>query len=148
MWDLHDNVSTYCLCIRFTTPENTFMCCIYRPLSYYSVAVNGISSNGLFSLAINAISLSEMIQHYQNTCSFLKSQLPLLNRLDIIDRMWYKQWTTTNLLIFFSVVPHFSAMNNTEKFNFILSSQDLDISKIIVNSVFNMYNLNKSLKGM
>jgi hypothetical protein len=25
-----------------------------------------------------------------------------------------------------SVVPHFSAMNNTEKFNFILSSQDLD----------------------
>ena len=47
-----------------------------------------------------------------------------------------------------SVVPHFSAMNNTEKFNFILSSQDLDISKILVISVFNMYNLNKSLKGM
>jgi acetamidase/formamidase len=47
-----------------------------------------------------------------------------------------------------SVVPHFSAMNNTEKFNFISSSQDLDISKILVISVFNMYNLNKSLKGM
>ena len=44
-----------------------------------------------------------------------------------------------------SVVPHFSAMNNTEKFNFILSSQDLDINKILVISVFNMYNLNKSL---
>ena len=40
-----------------------------------------------------------------------------------------------------SVVPHFSAMNNTEKFNFILSSQDLDISKILMISVFNMYNL-------
>ena len=40
-----------------------------------------------------------------------------------------------------SVVPHFSAMNNTENFNFILSSQDLDISKILMISVFNMYNL-------
>ena len=47
-----------------------------------------------------------------------------------------------------SVVPPFSAMNNTEKFNFILSSQHLDISKILMISVFNMHNLNKSLKGM
>jgi hypothetical protein len=30
-----------------------------------------------------------------------------------------------------SVVPHFSAMNNTEKFNNILSSQDLDICKVL-----------------
>jgi len=47
-----------------------------------------------------------------------------------------------------SVVPHFSAMNNTDKFNSILSSQYLDIGKFLVISVFNMYNLNKSLKGM
>ena len=47
-----------------------------------------------------------------------------------------------------SVVSPFSAMNNTEQFNFILSSQDLDISKILVISVFNMHNLNQSLKLM
>ena len=47
-----------------------------------------------------------------------------------------------------SVVPNFSAMNNTEKLNSILSSQDLDVSKILVISVFIMYNLNKSLKGL
>ena len=48
-----------------------------------------------------------------------------------------------------SVIPQFSAMKNTEKLNYILSSQDLDISKILVISVFNMYcNLNKPLKGM
>ena len=58
MWDLQDNISTYCLCICFTTPENAFMCYIYHPLSYYFVTVNGTSSNGLFSLAINVISFS------------------------------------------------------------------------------------------
>jgi hypothetical protein len=48
-----------------------------------------------------------------------------------------------------SVIPQFSAMKNTEKINYSLSSQDLDISKILVISVFNMYcNLNKPLKGM
>jgi hypothetical protein len=56
----------------YNTGKCIYVLYIYIPLSYYFVTVNGTSSNGLFSLAINVISFSEMIQHYQNTCSSFK----------------------------------------------------------------------------
>ena len=44
------------------------------------------------------------------------------------------------------IVPSFTTMSNVETFMFVLTSHDLDIWKVVILNVSNMYQVNQSMK--
>ena len=44
------------------------------------------------------------------------------------------------------IVPSFTTMSDVEKFMFLLTSHDLDICKVVILSVSNIYLVNQSMK--
>jgi hypothetical protein len=44
------------------------------------------------------------------------------------------------------IIPSFTTMSDVEKFMFLLTSHDLDIYKVIILGVSNMYLVNQSMK--
>ena len=44
------------------------------------------------------------------------------------------------------IVPSFTTMSDVEKFMFLLTSHDLDICKVVILGVNNMYLVNQSMK--
>ena len=44
------------------------------------------------------------------------------------------------------IVPSFSSMSDEDQFVFLLTSQDLDISKVIISGVNRMYTVNQEYK--